>query len=184
VPKLAPIADGYDRVVWLADGVLYVLLVLTIGGCGALGVDPQEPAGPKVEIATGDAVTGPWTAWIYTTSDGSLCQQFEWVDGRGDSSCGHGAGAFVTTDPDTTFVMGGTGAVDAASVRITLDTGDPVVLELVTPAPGVSDGVRFYATSLDGGPIVMQIDVLDATGIVIESEDIGPVPRRPDPRSS
>lgn len=174
----------YHRVVRLVAGFLSALVALTLTGCRGIGGDALEPVGPKVEIASGVAKTGPWTALIYTASDGSLCQQFEWEDGRGDASCSHGAGALVTTDPDTTFVMGGTGEDAAASVRLTLDHGDPVALELVTPSPGVSEGIRYYAISLDGGPIVMQIDILDAAGAVLDTEDIGPVPRRPEPQAT
>lgn len=173
---------GYHLLVRLAAGFLVALFALTFTGCRGLGGDALDPVGPKVEIASGVAITGSWTALIYTTLDGSLCQQFEWADGRGDASCSHGAGAFVTADPDTTFVMGGTGEDAASSVRLTLDDGDPVALELVTPSPGVSEGIRFYAISLDGGPIVMRIDILDAEGTELESVDIGPVPRRPEPR--
>jgi hypothetical protein len=48
----------------------------------------------------------------------------------------------------------------------------PVTVDLVEPSPGVTEGIRYYAASIAGGPDVIAIDIVDAAGAVLLSHPI------------
>jgi len=154
-----------------------LLGALLLAACGSRRTD-DAPAGPEVQIAEGDAFgTGVhWKAVIYRMENGLLCMQFRWNDdpNRGDGNCGRTTGSFVTREPGhTTWVFGGTDnpAAVSAIVRFAI-AQPPVALDLVEPAPGVTDRVRYYASGIAGGLDVIAIDLVDAEGTVLNHEVI------------
>ncbi len=62
----------------------------------------------------------------------------------------------------------------ATAARVTLTDAPDVPLDLVLPAAGVTDGVRYYVTSLPGRAKVETVDVLSDVGIVLDSKAIAP----------
>ena len=152
--------------------IVVAALALVLSGC--IGRDPHalDPVTPLIPVAKGTSMDGDWTAVIYRVKEGESCMQFVWADDRGDGSCSAEQGPFVTRDPGTTYVMGGTAQPDAASVRLRLVGREPVTLPLVVPEAGVTEGVRYYATSLAGGPAVTDIEVLNTSDTILESRHI------------
>ncbi len=145
-----------------------IAVSVSISGCVANRAAPADPDRVERPIGQGLSADGPWTAWTYL-EDGSLCLEFRWADGRGDGSCTVGAAPFVTRDPKTTYVIGGTKLPEARTVRLRMEGRESVSLGLVLPEAGVSDGVRYYAASLGGGPVVTDVDVLDQAGRILET---------------
>jgi hypothetical protein len=78
----------------------------------------------------------------------------------------------MTRDGHTTFVIGGTDVRDAATARLVLGSEPSVLVELVLPPGGVTSGIRYYAASLDGSPKVLRVDILDAAGHLLRTQEI------------
>jgi hypothetical protein len=102
--------------------------------------------------------------------------QFRW-DGepeRGDGSCGSGTGPSVFRDPgQTTWVIGGSDNPDAVSAVVRFAVARPALtLDLVEPSPGVTDGIRYYAASVPGGPDVTAIDIVDSAGVLLVRQPV------------
>jgi len=136
------------------------------------------PAGPQVQIAEGVAPgTGvEWTALLYRTADGLVCTQYRWNGdpNRGVGGCGSATAPFVTREPGhTTWVIGGSDDPAAVSAVVRFAVArPPVTVDLVEPSPGVTEGIRYYAASIAGGPDVIAIDIVDAAGTVLLSQPI------------
>ncbi len=149
----------------------------SVAACGH-GRPDSAPAGPEVQIAEGDAPgTGVhWTALISRSANGLVCTQFRWNGdpNRGDGSCGGGTGPNVAREPGhTTWVIGGTEEPTAASAVVRFADARPSLsLDLVIPGPGVTDGVRYYAAGIAGGPDVTAIDIVDSAGVVVTHDTV------------
>jgi hypothetical protein len=144
-------------------------MALLLSGC--IGHDPHalDPVTPLIFVAKGTSMDGDWTAVIYRVKEGQNCMKFVWADDRGDGSCSAEQAPFLTRDPGTTYIMGGTEQPDATAVRLRIDGREPMTLPLVLPEAGVTEDVRYYATSLAGGPVVTDIEVLNASDVILES---------------
>jgi hypothetical protein len=155
------------------------LVLASLVGCGR---DPQrgalEASGPEIQIGAGvahDTMQGgdhEWTAWLYRAQGAGVCLEFRLDMKPGDGVCGGGLGASVTRDARTTFVIGGTQAANARTARILIGDQPAVLVELLLPPAGVTDGVRYYATTLDGGPKVSRVEILDGAGHLLESQAV------------
>ncbi len=162
-----------------------VATALSLLGCGITGGDRvdelarnAQPVGPEIQVGTGDSLRGPWTAVIYRMRDQQVCLMVRFgMDQSGqDGTCWPGAidGPMMTSDDVVTFVLGATSDSHAVSARVNVSDGPFIPLDLVLPAPGVTDGVRYYATSLPGRAKVQTVDVLSDAGIVLDSKSIAP----------
>jgi hypothetical protein len=169
--------------------VLWLLAAALCGGClraggdsetegaGAHDAPPPLPQAISREFTIGTGVaegteqgSTSWKALVYNLEGGLVCMEFSWKDGRGDASCGSGTGPYITRDAQTTWVIGSTAAAGATWARIHVDGGQTVVLDVVKIA--MNEGVGYYATSLEGGPLVTSIEVLDGGGSVLETKEI------------
>jgi hypothetical protein len=161
----------------LRGASLLVLVAVALAACSSRDHE-VAPAGPQVQIAEGVAPgTGvQWTALLYRTADGLVCTQFRWNGdpNRGDGGCGSGTAPFVTREPGhTTWVIGGSDDPAAVSAVVRFAVArPPVTVDLVEPSPGVTEGIRYYAASIAGGPDVIAIDIVDAAGAVLLSHPI------------
>ncbi|MEO7663817.1 MAG: hypothetical protein ABIV26_01725, partial [Candidatus Limnocylindrales bacterium] len=90
-----------------------------------------------------------------------------------DGSCGSGTGPNITRlEGLNTFVIGGTEAAGAASARIFLLSRPAITTPVVVPADGPTRGAGYYATSLEGGPAVTRIEILDTAGVLLETQRV------------
>lgn len=158
-------------------------VALILVGCGVIGGDrvdelarSAERVGPEIQVSNGDSLKGPWTAVIYRTRDKQVCLMVSYGVNGQDGTCWPGAidGPMMTSDDLVTFVLGATADPHATSARVTLADAPDVPLDLILPAAGVTDGVRYYATSLPGRAKVQTVDVLSDAGIVLDSKSIAP----------
>jgi hypothetical protein len=157
---------------------------LVLGGCGRSGpggVDDMarnaEPVGPQIEIGSGVGLAGPWTAVIYRERDQLLCAMVREADGHESGGCSADLAAGPTVSGNgvkSTTLTGGTSRPEAASVRVTRKDRDPETLELVRPAPGVTDGIRYYVGVYPGTDVIETVEILDAAGRVLDRYSVGP----------
>lgn len=164
----------------------FVLLVATLAlaGCSVVHGDRveelahnAEPVGPQIEIGSGVGLAGPWTAVIYRERDQLLCVMVREADGIQSGGCGSDTAAGPTVSGNgltSTTVTGGTSRPEAAAARVTRVDREPVTLDLVLPAAGVTDGIRYYVGVFPGTDIVETVEVLDAAGRVLDSYRVGP----------
>lgn len=162
-----------------------VAMALGLLGCGVVGGDRvdelarnAERVGPEIQVGEGKSAAGPWDAVIYRTRGQRVCLMVRYgAPAAEDGTCWAPEaidGPMMTSDDETTYVFGATSDRHAASARITLTDSPDVPLDLVLPGAGVSDGVRYYATSLPGRAKVQTVDILSDAGIVLESNSIAP----------
>jgi hypothetical protein len=149
-----------------------LLAVLALGvvlsACGALDrTVGNQHTGPEVQFAAGSSNKGEWTAWAYRTVNGQLCYEFRIQDTPSDGGCGdpNKPGSLITRDPASgdpamTLVIGGTEVDGATTARLVRKDAPPVDLELVA-APGVANGIGFFAASIQDGAVVRQIELFD-----------------------
>jgi hypothetical protein len=155
---------------WRAAGAALVLLIAA-AGCGDDAAS-LEREGPEVQVGAGQALEGPWTAWLYRTRDKLTCLMVREADGHESGGCDRGNSAGPTVSGNglrTTTVSGGTTRLDAVSARVTLVGRRQVLLDLVTPDPGITEGVRYYVGVFPGTAVVQDVEILDGSGSVIES---------------
>jgi hypothetical protein len=152
------------------------LVVLCVAGCGVISQNPGADlarVGPEVQVGSGVGLSGPWAAWLYRTQGGQTCLMVREASGGESGGCNQGdqiAGPMISGDGlNLTTVAGGTSRADAASARVTIVGGRQVMLELTTPAPGVTDGFRYYVGGFPGVWVVDSVELLDTAGNVVES---------------
>jgi hypothetical protein len=154
---------------------------LGVAGCGDLrtGVPAGEPVAPKnpdqvgpmVQIAAGVTAAGTWRAWVYRTKDGSVCIEY-----AGGESGGATYGPEDSVMPPSTsvsnreaFVIGGTADRSAAGAVIRLASGATMRVPLVPVGTVSKIGARYYVASVPLEDGVVEIDIVDAAGTVVET---------------
>lgn len=157
--------------------LLVIVAALALGGCSdrvnaRLGI--SDRVDPEVQVGSGVAASIPWVAWIYRDRDQLTCLVIRDAVGGENGGCGDGTGPNVSGGPPTTFVYGGTAAVNAAAARVTLADKSQSMYDLVLPAAGVTTGVRYYVATLPGAAVVTAVEILDGAGVVVESYPLGP----------
>jgi hypothetical protein len=136
-----------------------------------------DPVGLQIEIGSGVGLAGPWTAVIYRERDQLLCAMVREADGHESGGCSADLAAGPTVSGNgltSTTVTGGTSRPDAASARITRKDRDPETVDLVRPAPGVTDGIRYYVGVYPGTDVIETVEILDAAGKVLDRYAVGP----------
>jgi hypothetical protein len=149
-----------------------IALVVSLVGCNRDPSAALERVGPEVQVGNGVGLAGPWTAWLYRTTDDLTCLMIRDVHGRDIGGCDGGSaiGPDVSGDGfNSTTVSGGTARADAVSARVTLVGNRQVTLDLVLPGAGVSDGFRYYVGVFPGTAVVHSVEILDGAGGVIEA---------------
>lgn len=147
-------------------------------GAPAIAPTADNIVGPAIQVGGGNTAVGPYRAWIYRTNDGMTCFELT-SSGSGSSSCGSDAGsvtgASVTTTSADVWVTGGTTNAGAVAVVVTLADGSTVRAPVVLAAPGVVEaGTRFYVVGLPATARPMTAAIVDATGTVVETANLGP----------
>lgn len=166
--------------------VAEVALALVASGCG-IATSVMQPAGggladapldpnavpPVLKVAEGIGPTGPYRAWVYRVKDGSWCFDVVMAS-MGSGSCGPDASVLIGpgTAGDPTvglLVTGGTRIPGAASARVTLASQAQQAVPLVRPGAFVPGDIGVYVIPLPKGETVAAVDILDASGAVLES---------------
>ena len=136
-----------------------------------------DPVGLQIEIGSGVGLAGPWTAVIYRERDQLLCAMVREADGHESGGCSADLAAGPTVSGNglnSTTVTGGTSQPEAASARVTRKDRDPETLDLVRPAPGVTEGIRYYVGVYPGTDVIETVEILDAAGRVLDRYSVGP----------
>lgn len=161
--------------------VLALAAVLAVAGCRSGGADDlarnAEPVGPEIKVGEGVVPSGPWTAWLYRQRDGLTCLMVREADGTSSGGCdgAEAAGPTVSGNGEkSTTVTGGTSRPDATSVRVTLTNGRQFTLDLVQPAAGVTEGVRYYVGVFLGTEVAQTVEVIGDDGDILDSFPVGP----------
>lgn len=171
----------------VADGIAYEPDddEVPITAPGSRG-DGSDPTGPRVAVASGGTEDSTWELIVYRSQAG-LCVDVV-TTGRGSGGgCSHeglsgrallgGLGGTRRPDGGIAQFVSGPARKDVAQVRVTFETGAP----LLVPPVGADAGFRvnFYATEIPECRSVTAIVALDAAGRELDRLTFGPRPARP-----
>ena len=71
-------------------------------------------------------------------------------------------------------MTGGTSRREATSARVTLTDGRQFTLDLVQPAAGVTEDVRYYVGVFLGTEVAQTVEIMGSGGQILDSYDVGP----------
>jgi len=161
--------------------VLAIAAALAVAGCRSGGVDDlarnAEPDGPEIKVSEGVVPSGPWTAWLYRQRNGLICLMVHDAEGTSSGGCDGAAAVGPTVSGNgakTTTVTGGTSRREATSARVTLTDGRQFTLDLVQPAAGVTEDVRYYVGVFLGTEVAQTVEIMGSGGQILDSYDVGP----------
>jgi hypothetical protein len=160
--------------------IAIALVAAAVAGCGvagplAPGVDPAaappDAVPPVVQVLGGVGPTGAYRVSVYRTRTGEYCIELATGPSSG-TSCGSEAasigGPGVTFEDRVTWIAGGTNAPGAVEARVGLPDGTIVSTRELSAPTGVVPGMRFFVLLLPAAVQPKTLEVVDATGAVIE----------------
>ena len=156
----------------LRAGALAAGVIASLAGCAGIIPDGPRAVGPAVEAGSGPSGTGQWTAWIYPTEGGGSCIEVRGIPGAGTSCLSEGATALSQgRTGDEVLLTAGTTRPGVAAMRLRHADGSVEALPLLAGAgiPG-----RYAFVALPAKPLPVAIDLLAATGEVIEELPVDP----------
>ncbi len=149
---------------------MFLAVVVLLAACSGEATEPSE-----IQIGSGTLQSGSWSAWVYDSFTTGVCFEIRSSGRDSERICDlsvDNAGIWRpdAMPEDAELVAGTTTEAAAQLALITLADGTQVEAE-TNEATAVSP-LRFFVMTIPAGAEARQLDVLDASGEILDTQPI------------